>query len=169
MRHAKSSWAEPAQRDFDRPLNQRGEKAAILIGAYMAQHDVTPDIILCSSSCRTQATLTLILRNLARPKTMRVNDALYLASAPSILAQIRALPDNFHHVLVIGHNPGLEMLAAGFARARCSNNSALRRMINKFPTGALARLDFDVVKWTEIATGEGRLIDFVEPRNLKST
>ncbi len=28
VRHAKSSWADPGQRDFDRPLNGRGERNA---------------------------------------------------------------------------------------------------------------------------------------------
>lgn len=169
LRHAKSSWDDPQQKDFDRPLNERGRRAAPLIGAYLAAHGLAPDIVLCSSARRTRETLKLLVESLGRPKNTQILDTLYLASAPSLLAHINALVETFRHVLVIGHNPGLEMLASELADPVGSDKLALRRMAGKFPTGALARFEFDVDEWKGVARGEGRLIAFVTPRDLGNT
>jgi len=52
MRHAKSSWDDPAQEDHDRPLNERGLKNATRMGAYMRKEDYAPALVLCSSATR---------------------------------------------------------------------------------------------------------------------
>lgn len=169
LRHAKSSWDDSQQKDFDRPLNERGRRAAPLIGAYLAAHGLTPDIVLCSSARRTRETLKLLVESLGRPKNTQIVDTLYLASAPSLLAHINTLAETFAHAMVIGHNPGLEMLACELADPGGSDELALRRMAGKFPTGALARFEFDANEWKGVARGEGRLIAFVTPRDLGNT
>lgn len=169
LRHAKSSWDDPQKKDFDRPLNERGRRSAPAMGAYLAAHSLAPDIILCSSARRTRETLKLLVECIGRPKNTQIVDTLYLASAPSLLAHINALAETFTHVLIIGHNPGLEMLANELADPRGSDELALRRMISKFPTGAFVHFEFDVDNWKGVARGEGRLIAFVTPRDLGIT
>jgi len=70
--------------------------------------------------------------------------------------------------MVIGHNPGLEELAAILAREPVRRKERERRdeLEEKFPTAALAVLDFDADRWREITPGEGKLIDFVRPKDL---
>jgi phosphohistidine phosphatase len=167
LRHAKSSWDNPQQKDFDRPLNERGRRAAPMIGAYLAGHGPAPDIVLCSSARRTRETLKLLIESLGRPKNTQILDTLYLAGPPSLLAHINALPETFSHVLVIGHNPGLEMLACELADPLRSDVLALRRMAGKFPTGGFARFEFDVEHWKDVAREDGRLAAFVTPRDLE--
>jgi len=163
LRHAKSSRDDPALDDFERPLSERGRGAGPEIGAAMAENRIEPDIVLCSSARRTRQTLDLIAGRLGRPHETRILDALYMAGAPEILSHINALPGAFGHVLVIGHNPGLEALAAGLADPQRSDEPALRRLRKKFPTGALACFEFDAANWTCVAEGEGRLVCFVTP------
>ena len=64
LRHAKSSWSEPGLADFNRPLNERGRRAAPLIARYLAHCDLLPDLILCSAALRTRETLALMLPGL---------------------------------------------------------------------------------------------------------
>ncbi len=61
MRHAKSSWANVSQADFDRPLNERGRQAAPLMGRWLDEQGLIPDLILCSTARRTQETCDLLL------------------------------------------------------------------------------------------------------------
>ncbi len=57
LRHAKSSWSDPTARDHERPLNDRGRRAAPLVGDYLRREDLVPDLVLCSSARRTCETL----------------------------------------------------------------------------------------------------------------
>ena len=57
MRHAKSSWDNPGLRDFDRPLNERGLKAAPLMGRYLRAQGIAPDLIVSSPAQRAQQTV----------------------------------------------------------------------------------------------------------------
>ncbi|MBS0282439.1 MAG: histidine phosphatase family protein, partial [Proteobacteria bacterium] len=95
-------------------------------------------------------------------------DALYLAEAGKILAMIQGLPARTGTVMVIGHNPGLEELAAFLAREPARRKERERRDVleEKFPTCALAVLDFDIERWRDIQPGEGELVDFVRPKDL---
>lgn len=116
LRHAKSSWDEPGLDDADRKLNARGRSAAPLIAKWMSENRVLPDRVLCSTAVRTRETLALVLPSLSPQPSISYLDELYLASAGTILTMLRATPDGTQHVLVVGHNPGLEDLASTFSR-----------------------------------------------------
>ncbi|MDX2264919.1 MAG: histidine phosphatase family protein [Hyphomicrobiales bacterium] len=164
FRHAKSSWEDERLKDFDRPLSPRGEKAAARMGAYMAANGVAPDLILCSSSLRTRATLKLALKKWDRePKTL-FEDALYHASAGAMLTMLRALPASVAHVMIVGHNPGLHALALDLFGA--GERAAMLAVARKFPTAALAQIEFGIADWRRLGVGDGRLARFVTPKML---
>jgi phosphohistidine phosphatase len=155
LRHAKSDWSGNLG-DHDRPLAPRGRKAAPRIGAFMRKKGYVPEAVLCSTAERTKQTLELLLPQLRADPTVRYDRALYLAEWPALLA-----------ALMIGHNPGLEQLAVALTlqpqdAAERARFEALER---KFPTAALAVLDFDVPLWEAVKPGTGRLRDFVRPRD----
>lgn len=160
LRHAKSSWDDPALDDFDRPLAKRGRKAAALIGALMAERGWLPDLALVSPARRARDTWRLVSAELPAPVETRFEPAIYMAAPEDILALLRALPDAPRSVILVGHNPGLEQCAALLAGPG-SDPGALARMTEKFPTAALAR--FDV---TTLAADDAALTDFVRPRDL---
>jgi phosphohistidine phosphatase len=165
FRHAKSSWDDERLKDFDRPLAPRGEKAAARMGAWMAAEGVAPDLILCSSAARTRATLKLAGKKMAAAKTL-YEDALYHASAGAMLTMLRALPASAGHVMIVGHNPGLHALALDLFGSGA--REAMLAAARKFPTAALAQVEFNIAEWRRLGVGDGRLARFVTPKMLAS-
>ncbi len=164
FRHAKSSWDDDKLKDFDRPLSTRGEKAAARMGAYMRAENIAPDVILCSSAVRTRATLRLALKKLDNEPATHFEDALYHAGAGAMLTMLRTLPETIGHVMIVGHNPGLHALALDlFGSGERDDALALAR---KFPTAALAQIEFDIAEWRRLGVGDGRLTRFVTPKTL---
>jgi phosphohistidine phosphatase len=166
LRHAKAVPAEPALEDHDRELTVRGMHDAGAMARYMRKNGFIPDLILSSSAARTRQTTELVLREIAARTDYR--ESLYLAEAGKILMLVQAAPQNVAGAMVVGHNPGLEDLANLLAREPVRRKERVRRDVleEKFPTAALAVLNFDVEKWRDIRPGEGALADFVRPRDL---
>jgi phosphohistidine phosphatase len=92
-----------------------------------------------------------------------IEDDLYGAPAPLILARLRQVPDGTPSVLVVGHNPGLEDLVRGLGRD--GDPGLVARVRAKFPTGALATIAFDG-PWRELGSGAAALEAFVVPGDL---
>ncbi len=162
LRHAKSSWDDPDLDDFDRPLAERGLKAAKLMGRELAARDWLPDQVLVSSALRTRDTWRLVAEELpARPRVVFAN-ALYDASAADVLSQIRLADPSSGCLAVVGHNPGLEYLAKQLAGSG-SEAKARKRLEERFPTTALARFVFEG-DWSGLSSG--RLTHCLRPKDL---
>ncbi|WEX07860.1 histidine phosphatase family protein [Chelativorans sp. AA-79] len=167
LRHAKSSWEDPALEDFDRPLAERGERAAPRMGREIAARGWVPDRALVSSALRTRQTWRLVGAELGEAAPVADYDySLYMASADVILKAIRTVPENVQRLLVLGHNPGLEEFARMLAGPG-SKRPALRRIEEKFPTAALARFEFEG-PWPALGSGGARLTHFLRPRDFAS-
>ncbi len=166
MRHAKSDWADRSLSDSARPLNNRGRAAAPLIGAFMHENDLTPDLVLCSSSQRTRETLDLLLPHFKPAPETSISERLYLASPAEILGQIQAADDARTHILMIGHNPGTHMLAQELIDPKRSDNAAVAQLAGKFPTAALAHFEFDLSAWRQVDRRRGALVYFKTPKML---
>ncbi len=164
LRHAKSSWDDPALDDYDRPLNGRGRAAARLMAAHLRAARLRPDLVLCSGARRTRQTLDSLEAVLDGVPAV-IEPELYEADRTGLLARLRRLDDRFASVLVIGHNPGLERLAEALAGGQ-GDGQALARLAAKFPTGALAVLDGEIDRWAELDHGTCRLAAFVRPKDL---
>ena len=161
LRHAKSAWDDPSLDDHTRPLAPRGQKAAKRLREYVADLPVRPDVVLCSSAVRTVQTLDAIRPVLGRKVDVRIEDGLYLADEDTWLRRLRQLDDGVAGAMLVGHNPGLEDLAATLVG---SGDRQRRDHLNaKFPTGALASISFRG-GWSDLAAGAGRLDAFFVPR-----
>jgi phosphohistidine phosphatase len=167
LRHAKSSWKDLSLPDHDRPLNKRGRKAASAMRRLFRSEGINPDLICASSAARTMQTLEALQPWNEQPE-VKIEQALYLATAPQILERLHAIPDSTQAVLVIGHNPGLQELAVLLVgRDEHLTEDALpRRLADSFPTGALAEFSLDC-SWSRIGRGSGRLTRLVTPRELE--
>ena len=171
LRHAKSSWDDPTLPDHERPLNPRGIKAANRISRYLLEEGLLPDLVLSSDSVRTRATAALLFTPLEKPAPAIVytND-LFLADPDQILAVVRreaALLEKAppRHIMVIGHNPGLQQLA--LALPSSGRRPDVEHLALKYPTAALAHFTFDAKNWQAIAPGRAVLERFVTPKSLK--
>ncbi|MGH7287888.1 MAG: SixA phosphatase family protein [Myxococcota bacterium] len=161
LRHAKSSWDDPALEDRERPLAPRGQRAARALGAHLARRGLAIDRVLCSTSRRTRETLALLGLDPATPAAFE--EELYVASAQTLLRRLCRLPAKAHCVLVIGHDPGLDQLTqllTGGGRPK-----ALRRLAQGFKTGALAELSLSG-GWRGLRPGTARLERFTRPADL---
>lgn len=165
LRHAKSSWDDPALDDFDRPLAKRGLDAAPAMGREIARRGWIPQKALVSAALRTRDTWRLVSGEWGtlRPE-IEFSRAIYEASAADVLAEIRKTAKPVSTLLVVSHNPGMEDLAGRLASGR-SDTGALDRLRAKFPTGALARFEFEG-DWQHLKTGTARLTHFVRPKDL---
>lgn len=167
LRHAKSSWTDPGLDDHDRPLNARGQKSAPLIGRFMREQKLNPDLVLCSPARRARETWKLVSAELRSSPRLLMEDGLYdFGNGGRILDTVRAKADTAKTVLVVGHNPSIERLAQ---RLIGKGDAKLRkRLAEKYPTGALAAISFDAKEWKDIEDGKGTLASFIRPRDLAS-
>lgn len=163
LRHAKSAWPDGVA-DRERPLAERGRKAAPVIGAYMAREKLIPDLALVSPARRAQETWKLVRDALPKKVAERGAPSVYEVSADRIVDVIRTVEPGIRTLLVVGHNPGVENAASLLVAD--GDADAMGRMKEKFPTAGLAVIDFDVDGWDEVAAGSGYLERFVAPRSL---
>jgi len=155
VRHAKSSWSEPALPDHDRPLNERGLRDVATMGQRLAQRGVLPDLLLSSPATRALTTAEQLAKALGiKRKDIVVNDRLYAAPANELLSVIQGLGDEPESVMLVAHNPGLTELAHHFASE-----------IIELPTCAIAEFRFAALTWTDIGQAEPGHVVLDSPKN----
>lgn len=164
LRHAKSGWDDTVARDFDRPLNAKGRKAAQVVGAHLRRLDLGFDHIVASPAERVVQTIADVAAGFRAPLEPVWDKRLYLASSATLLDVARESPADAGRLLMIGHNPGLEdfvllMMGGG-------DPSLVREAELKYPTATVAELTFDVANWTDVAPASGTLTRFIRPRDL---
>ncbi|HYI40148.1 MAG TPA: histidine phosphatase family protein [Allosphingosinicella sp.] len=163
LRHAKSGWDDNVSRDFDRPLNPRGRKAARTVGLEMKARGLAFDLVLASPARRVIETLEEVAA-VYGPLSPRFDERLYLASAATLLEIVRSAPDEAERLLLVGHNPGLEEIALHLSSR---DGIGLRCEVEvKYPTGTVAQIGMPVEHWSEVKEGAGRIERFIRPRDL---
>lgn len=161
LRHAKSDWDDPVARDFDRPLNRRGQRAALLMGRFAKTEGMAFDHLVASSALRVKETLDSFLEAYGRQIAPQWDRRIYLASSATLLDVVRDIPDSAGDALMAGHNPGLEDLILDMV-ADCPLRDSVEE---KFPTASLAVLTFPVDRWADAGKGAA-LVSFTRPRDL---
>jgi phosphohistidine phosphatase len=164
LRHAKSSWAEPGQQDFDRPLNERGHSAARRMGRELKHRQIHFDVVLASAAVRVQETLEEFFEGYGEELEVGVEAQIYEADVHTLLSLVREIPDSGATAMLVGHNPGLHRLVLELSR---DDPAGLReRVESKFPTAAAAVIDLDVETWTDVAPACGLIRALILPKEL---
>lgn len=165
LRHAKSDWDDPVARDFDRPLNRRGKKAALLMGQFAQGRKFRFDWLVASPAVRVVETLETFFSGYGETLDAHWDRRIYLASAATLLDVVRDLPDEAENALMAGHNPGFEELILTLVPE--DGDNPLREDVEvKFPTASLAVLDLPINRWADARENIATLASFTRPRDL---
>jgi phosphohistidine phosphatase len=164
LRHAKSSWGDPGLDDFNRPLNDRGWKAARRMGHELKHRGMHFDLVLASSAARVRETIDGVRETYEFAAPIRFEQRIYLASTEGLLALIQDLPASIEAPLIVGHNPGLERLLVELTSE--DRRGFRQRIAGKYPTGALAVVELPVKDWTDIEPGSGEIVELIVPKEL---
>jgi phosphohistidine phosphatase len=165
FRHAKSEWADPRARDFERPLNARGEKGALVMGRFIRDSGQRFDRVLSSPAVRCTETIELASKAFSRSFPVEWDRRIYLASSATLADVLRELTGEPDSVMMVGHNPGLEDLI--FDLVPDDGSSPLRDEVEvKFPTASYAVIELAIDRWSDLADGCARLTALTRPRDL---
>jgi phosphohistidine phosphatase len=156
LRHAKSSWSDPTLADHDRPLNDRGKRDAPRMGELLRDEQLTPDLIVSSTAKRARKTAAKVAECCGYPEEIELSDTLYHGHPRQYLQYLEQVSDENNVVMVVGHNPGMEALL-----------NLLTGQDERMPTAALARIQFDITSWREMAhSPTGELLNLWLPKEL---
>lgn len=169
MRHAKSSWGEAGLADHDRPLNERGKRAAPAVATflhrtYFSGNDTpallpAPDRLVSSTALRALSTAQIVRETFAMPvDRLLLESRLYLAPAEHILDIMRGFDESWQHAMIFGHNPGLHEFA---------ENILARANIPKMPTCTAVIMAFPHEFWGLADWHEAQLIGYITPKSLE--
>jgi len=157
FRHAKSDWDADYSSDHDRPLARRGVKAAKTMGLLLAKSGKLPDLILCSTATRARQTLELAYHHGNWNSKIQYSEQLYDSTAGEIISLLQQMQNSSHSIMVVGHEPTWSQLIS-----QLIGGGNIR-----FPTAAMARIDFYLNDWASINAGNGQLRWLLQPRFFK--
>jgi phosphohistidine phosphatase len=156
LRHAKSSWDDPARDDHERPLNTRGRRDAPRMGELVREHGLMPDLVISSDALRARLTAEAMAEAAHYSGEILLDQHLYLAGPGDILLRLRRLRQNAETVMIVGHNPGLEELVERLTGER-----------QDLPTAALAQIVLPIDRWRDLTLAtRGTLMGHWRPKEL---
>lgn len=164
LRHAKSDWGDPSLEDFNRPLNDRGWKAAKRMGRELEHRDVQFDLVIASPAARVRETIDGLREKLELNVEIRFEPRMYGASEETLLQIVRSLSEKVHAPLLVGHNPGLQRLAVELTHG--DSEHLRQRVTDRFPTSALARIELPAYRWSDVEPGSGTIAELIVPKEL---
>ena len=149
FRHAKAEQV-PGKPDHERELTPRGVRDARAAGAWMHEHELGPELVLCSSATRTRQTWAAAAEGGACGETVEFSDSIYSGGAETVLRSVREAAGEAQVVLVVGHNPTMAEL--GYLVQGDGADEV------RFPTSGIGVFGLDVENWADLEEGHGRLL-----------
>lgn len=154
MRHGKSDWGAGSQRDFDRPLNERGEKDTYRIGNELKSRNLAPNLIISSPAERAKLTARRVAENSDYQNSIEWNESFYFGFFKEIIEKIRKVDDTVEKLMIVGHNPTwseiIEKLSGKYFDMKTAN---------------VCILEFDG-NWKDLKEGNCKFADYISPKEL---
>jgi len=163
MRHAKSSWAVPGARDFDRELNERGLLDLAKLSKVFRKQKIAPDQIICSSAVRTRQTLEGIQDSFENKPEVVFTERLYSSGLHEYIDIINGVK-NAKSLMIIGHNPMCGSLATSLPKD--GDPDEFEKIAYKYPTAAISTIDFDFDDWSKVSKYTGTLVKSIFPSQI---
>lgn len=155
LRHAKSSWDDPDLKDFERPLNKRGQQDIPLMAARFRERYGKLDCMVCSPALRAKTTALNMAREIGFPEQDVVsNPELYFAGTGMFLKAAGQFDERCSRAMLVGHNPAITEFANALANAGIDN----------IPTCGLVEISLPIASWSEVSLGSGTLVEFDFPK-----
>lgn len=155
MRHAKSDWSDGSLRDFDRPLNNRGSKAAPLMGKEIKKLGLTPELIISSPALRARMTAEAVKDNCEYNNDIIWNDSFYFGYTSEIIDAVRNVDDAVQSVMIFGHNPTWSTVAEILSGEYIS-----------MKTADVVVLEYEG-KWKKVGERKCKLVKHLSPKDIK--
>lgn len=165
MRHAKSAWDTDAVSDFDRPLAKRGLMDAPRMGQWLLDNDLIPDFIVSSPALRAKQTILEVCKVLdIKKKAVQWDARIYGAGTEELLEVLGEVPKQTRIGMIVGHNPGLEMLVGHLAKQKPVSN-LLDEEAGLVKTATVAHLQMPD-DWSHMPPGCAVLSTLISPRDI---
>ena len=156
LRHAKSSWDDPALDDHERPLSKRGQRDAPRMGKLLREYGLIPDVVISSDALRARLTAESVAESARYPGEILLDPNLYMAGPADILSLLPRVREHAKTVMIVGHNPGLEQLVEQLTGER-----------QDLPTAALAQIGLPIDEWRDLKRWmRGTLVGLWRPKEL---
>ena len=158
VRHAKSSWDDKDITDFERPLNERGNHDAPLMGKILNEKKVEPVLIITSPALRALTTARIIAEKLGYDaRRIMEDERIYEATMRELTSVVREIHEEYQTVMLFGHNPGISNFT----------NLLGDQFIPDMPTCAVAGLELKIKSWSEAERNCGKIFLFEYPAKHK--
>jgi phosphohistidine phosphatase len=140
IRHAKSSWANTGQDDFDRPLNDRGLRDAPVMAQRLLDKNIRIEAFIASPAKRALTTANLFAETFhAANGTLKTVQKLYHAAPMVFFETIAAIDDAVATAAIFSHNPGITAFV----------NELTSTRIDDMPTCAVFGVQADIDHWKD--------------------
>lgn len=158
VRHAKSSWKDPALPDLERPLNKRGERDAPIVASWLAAIIRYPAFYVSSPALRARATaIQFCLAAGLTPESLNIHQSLYFQGEDAIIRLIHTLPEMYDTAVLFSHNPELTWLANRFSE----------EVIENVPTCGVFELVNPADSWALFGDSNTSFGRFMTPKKLR--
>jgi phosphohistidine phosphatase len=157
LRHAKAENATAGWTDFDRPLSDRGRQESQAVRRFILNQDLEFDLVLSSTALRARETTEAVISAAGLHSEVRFDQRIYEASSSLLLALLSEVEDKTNALVLVGHNPGLEDLIR-----------TLTGRAEHLSPATLAKINFEVERWSDVKENTGTLDRLVNPKQLSA-
>jgi phosphohistidine phosphatase len=157
IRHGKSSWDSPSQKDHERTLLEKGIQRTQKVARFMAEKGVAPDLIISSHAVRAYETAKIIASFLNYPeKKIRIEEDLYFNGMSAMENLIFSMDDDVDQLMLVGHNPDMTDFVNLFINPKIFN----------LPTTGSACFRFNIANWNDIFSVQPEKVFYIAPKEI---
>jgi len=157
IRHAKSSWENMLQKDFDRTLNERGMRDAPAMAKRLVDKGISIDKFVSSTAVRAFTTAKFFAKAYHQKESEIIAvHGLYHAGEDVFYKTIKALDNKINSVALFSHNPGITYFVNKLTNSR----------IDEMPTCGIFAIQAPIEKWEDFEEGNNKFWFFDYPKNV---
>ena len=158
IRHAKSSWGDFTQPDFERPLNERGKRDAPVMAKRLLDAGITIDRFISSPAKRAHKTCKFFCETFGvKEDDIKLVADLYHASSPVFYEVVSAIPDKYNSAAIFSHNPGITDFV---------NSFELNVKIDNMPTCSIFGVRIAADSWKNFSVSKKEYLFFHFPKQV---